>query len=309
MGFFTGFWQEALQDADSDGSNAQVVQFACCEEEPQAETPRAQAPADEDDDFFDAVEDSLPTETPEARHATCCVLSPVWPRGKSMFSWQKNCISCHWNCHFAIQSMRSLQSHILWTVRQILHYFFSELNFIMLFFDVASDCILLRWLVWCDLKIFGPCLDAPIHGKCHKMRWGNRGTQKWKRSIKCGMDVMVKNFAKHLVSWLESSSGERGEREREHVSLYLCAVIYAMCLHPQSHTHSLLACASRTHTRQEYMWYMLAISGFCMFLFRPDFQELPGGRRRCAGRNAWSGCVAGMHCFEGWRMVIYEWWS
>ena len=95
MGFFTGFWQEALQDADSDGSNAQVVQFACCEEEPQAETPRAQAPADEDDDFFDAVEDSLPTETPEARHATCCVLSPVWPRGKSMFSWQKNCISCH----------------------------------------------------------------------------------------------------------------------------------------------------------------------------------------------------------------------
>eukprot|EP00434_Breviolum_minutum_P017789 symbB.v1.2.015702.t3/scaffold1180.1/size133432/11 len=34
--------------------------FFACEEEPQAETPRAQAAADEDDDFFDAVEDSLP---------------------------------------------------------------------------------------------------------------------------------------------------------------------------------------------------------------------------------------------------------
>lgn len=46
-----------------------VVQFAC-EEEPQAETPRAQAAADEDDDFFDAVEDSLPTVPTEARPAT-----------------------------------------------------------------------------------------------------------------------------------------------------------------------------------------------------------------------------------------------
>lgn len=37
-----------------------------------------------------------------------------------------------------------------------------------------------------------------------------------------------------------------------------------------------------------------------LFVFRPAVQELPGGRRRCGGRNALSGCVAGTHCFEGW---------
>lgn len=108
----------------------QVVQFAC-EEEPQAETPRAQAAADEEDDFFDAVEDPLPTVPTEARPATSEKARTV--------------VVCY------------RQS---WHAANTSHFF--KFNFILLFFVLASDCILLRWFLCCDLEIFGPCFDAPI---------------------------------------------------------------------------------------------------------------------------------------------------